>query len=80
MPELEKPLWSVSIHYVPRLQASLEKSLWFFCSISVSSPELPWDLSGVGFRGHLGHLSLLTPNFVPNRSHYFSGSNCHFPQ
>ena len=59
MPELEKPLWSVSIHCVPRVQASLEKSLWFFCSISVSSPELPWDPSGVGFGGHLSKPSFI---------------------
>ena len=33
MLELEKPLWSVGIHCVPRAHAQeLEKSLWLFCS------------------------------------------------
>ena len=31
----------------------LEKSLWLFCSTSVSSPGLHWGVSGVKFRDQL---------------------------
>ena len=53
-PELEKPLWLVCIHCVPRAYtAMLEMFLWLFCSISVSSLGLPWGVSGVEFRDQL---------------------------
>ena len=54
MPGLEKPLWLVCIHCVSRAYTSvLEKFLWFFGSISVSSPGLHWPVSGAEFRDQL---------------------------
>ena len=67
MLELEKSLWLVCIHCVPRAYtAMLGKFFWLFCSISVSSPGLHWGVSGVEFRDQLESL-LATPNFLPNR-------------
>ena len=54
----------------------LEKSLWLFCSISMSSPGWQWGESQVGFRDleislhpfYMGHPSLFMPNFLPNKT------------
>ena len=48
----------------------LEKSLWLFCSISISSPGLHWACLGWGLEISLnifwlGHSSLLVSNILP---------------
>ena len=49
-----KSLWLVFIHCAPRAHVpELEKSLWLFCSTSVSSPGLHWSMSDLGFRDQL---------------------------
>ena len=58
MLELEKSLCLVCIHCAPRAHVpELEKSLWLFCSMSVSSPGLLWGISGLGFRDQLLSIS-----------------------
>ena len=51
----------------------LEKPLWLFCNISVSSPGPYWGMSGVGFRDQLESFQLeyhllLRPNFLASLS------------
>ena len=44
MCQLEKPLWLVCIHCVPRAHVQELKGLCgYFCSISVTSPGGVWD-------------------------------------
>jgi len=50
----------------PRVQAlELEKSLWLFCSISVSSPGFSWDMSGVLFRDQLESFTAAAAKLLP---------------
>ena len=70
--ELGRYLWlaCITVHLGCML-CSLEKSVWLFWGISVSSPGPHWDMSGVLFRDQLESFSatpplFLMPNFLPN--------------
>lgn len=65
--ELEKALW---LDCMPKAPVPEDwNRIWLFCSVSVSSPGLHWDLSEMGFKDQLESArlpSLLMPNFLLN--------------
>ena len=69
MPELDKPLWLVCIHYVPsKHMQELEKSLWLFLwhICELSWVYLGWRLEISLYPFPLGHPFLLMPNLKLN--------------